>query len=114
MTGIKLQENKSVLAYHAWVKIGWPVTPKGYPKMNLKNAKSIIKVLLPIIDIKGELKMKDFGTVGVCLKWLGAVARGMTWDEHMKEYMNKLWEERACAGLDLDVTAPSLFQLGGV
>jgi hypothetical protein len=27
--------------------------------MNLKNAKSIIKVLLTIIDIKGELKMKD-------------------------------------------------------
>ena len=82
--------------------------------MNLKNAKSIIKVLLPIIDIKGELKMKDFGTVGVCLKWLGEIARGMTWDEHMKEYMNKLWEERACDGLNLDVTAPSLFQLGGV
>jgi hypothetical protein len=114
VTGIKLQEDEGVLAYQAWVKSGRPVTPQGYPKMNLKNAKSIIKVLLPIIDIKGELKMKDFGTVGVCLKWLGAIARGMTWDEHMKEYMNKLREERACAGLDLNVTAPSLFQLGGV
>jgi hypothetical protein len=75
------------------VKSGWPVTPEGYPKMNLKNVKSIIKVLLPIIDIKGELKMKDFGTVGVFLKWLSAIAWGMTWDEHMKEYMDKLWEE---------------------
>jgi hypothetical protein len=28
-----------------------------------------------IIDIKGELKMKDFGTVGVFLKWLGEIAR---------------------------------------
>ena len=43
--------------------------------MNLKPAKSIIKVLLPIIDIKGELKMKDFGMVGVFLKWLGEIAR---------------------------------------
>ncbi len=85
VTGIKLQEDKGVLAYQAWVKSVRPVTPQGYPKMNLKNAKSIIKVLLPIIDIKGELKMKDFSTVGVCLKWLGEIARGMTWDEHMKE-----------------------------
>jgi hypothetical protein len=69
VTGIKLKEDEGVLAYQAWVKSGRPVTTKGYPKMNLKNAKakSIIKVLLPIIDIKGELKKKDFGTVGVCL-----------------------------------------------
>ena len=81
--------------------------------MKLKPAKSIIKVLLPIIDIKGELKMKDFGTVGVCLKWLGEIARGMTWDEHMKDYMYRLLEERACEGMNLDVTAPSLFEVGG-
>ena len=77
---------------------------------------AFIKVLLPIIDIKGELKMKDFGTVGVCLKWLGEIARGMTWDEHMKDYMCKLLEKRACEGLegfDLDVTAPPLFEVGG-
>jgi hypothetical protein len=114
VTGIKLKEDKGVLAYQAWVKSGWPVTPEGYPKMNLKNAKSIIKVLLPIIDIKGELKMKDFGTVGACLKWLGGIARGMTWDEHMKEYMDKMWEEGACEGVNLDVTAPPLFELRGV
>jgi hypothetical protein len=54
------------------------VTPEGYPKMNLKPAKSIIKVLLPLIHVKGELKMKDFGTVGVCLKWLGEIGWGMT------------------------------------
>ena len=59
-----------MIAYQAWVDGGCLKTAEGCPKMNLKPAKSIIKVLLPIIDIKGELKMKDFGTVGVCLKKL--------------------------------------------
>jgi len=102
-----------VIAYQAWVDGGCLKTAEGCPKMNLKPAKSIIKVLLPIIDIKGELKMKDFRTVGVCLKWLGEIARGMTWDEHMKDYMCKLLEERATIGLDTDVTAPPLFEVGG-
>ena len=108
-----LKEDEGVIAYQAWVDGGRLKTAEGYPKMNLKPAKSIIKVLLPIIDIKGELKMKDFGTMGVCLKWLGEIARGMTWDEHMKDYMCKLLEERATVGLDTDVTAPPLFEVGG-
>ncbi len=29
VTGIKLQEDEGVLAYQAWVKSGWPVTPQG-------------------------------------------------------------------------------------
>ena len=33
VTGIKLKEDKGVLAYQAWVKSGRPVTPKGCPKM---------------------------------------------------------------------------------
>ncbi len=75
--------------------------------------KSIIKVLLPIIDIKGELNMKNFDRVGVCLKWLGEIGRGMTWDEHMREYKYKVWEERACKGHNFDVKAPPLFEVGG-
>ena len=85
-----------------------------WPKMHLKPAKSIIKVLLPMIDIKGELKMKNFDRVGVCLKWLGEIARGMTWDQHMREYMMIVWEERATEGHTFDLTAPPLFEVGGV
>ena len=40
---------------------------------------------------------------------LGGIGRGMTWDEHMKDYMCKLLEERAFEGLNMDVTAPKLF-----
>ena len=85
-----------------------------WPKMHLKPAKSIIKVLLPMIDIKGELKMKNFDRVGVCLKWLGEIARGMTWDQHMREYMMIVWEERATEGHTFDLPAPPLFEVGGV
>jgi hypothetical protein len=66
------------------------------------------------IDIKGELKMKNFDRVGVCLKWLGEIAQGMTWDQHMRECMMKVWEERATEGHTFDVTAPPLFEVGGV
>jgi len=109
VTGNKLKEDEGVIAYQDWVGGGRLKTAEGYPKMNMKRAKSIIKVLLPMIDVKGEHKMKDFGTVGVCLKWLGEIARGMTWDEHMKDYMCKVWEEQAFVGLDPNVTAPRLF-----
>ena len=94
VAGNKTMEDEGVLAYQDWVESGRPKTEKGWPKMNLKRAKSIIKVLLPIIDIKGELKMKNFDRgVGVCLKWLGEIARGMTWDQHMRENMMRVWED---------------------
>jgi hypothetical protein len=110
----KTMEDEGVLAYQAWVESGRPKTDEGWPKMHLKPAKSIIKVLLPMIDIKGELKMKNFDRVGVCLKWLGEIARGMTWDQHMREYMMIVWEERATEGHTFDLTAPPLFEVGGV
>ena len=110
----KTMEDEGVLAYQAWVESGRPKTDEGWPKMHLKPAKSIIKVLLPMIDIKGELKMKNFDRVGVCLKWLGEIARGMTWDQHMREYMMIVWEERATEGHTFDLPAPPLFEVGGV
>jgi hypothetical protein len=94
VAGNKTMEDEGVLAYQDWVESRRLKTDEGWPKMNLKRTpKSIIKVLLPIIDIKGLLKMKNFDRVGVCLKWLGQIARGMTWDQHMKEYMMRVWED---------------------
>ena len=58
--------------------------------------------------------MKNFDRVGVCLKWLGEIARGMTWDQHMSEYMMKVWEERETEGHTFNVTAPPLFEVEGV
>jgi hypothetical protein len=38
----------------------------------------------------------------------------MTWDQHMREYMMKVWEERETEGHTFNVTAPPLFEVGGV
>ncbi len=62
----------------------------------------VVKFLLPRIDIKGEHKLKDFGTMKKCNKWLGEIGRGMTWDEHMVVAVE---ESRAELG-------PPLFVLG--
>ena len=52
----------------------------------------------------GELKLKDFNSMKKCVKWLGSIGRGMTWDEHMAAALE---ERRAQLG-------PPLFSLGGV
>ena len=43
-----------------------------------------MRVLLPIIDVKGELKMKDFSAAKLCIKWLGEIGRGTTWEDEMQ------------------------------
>ena len=40
----------------------------------------IVKVLLPLIDIKQELKLKNFAKLATCVKWLGEIGRGVNWD----------------------------------
>ncbi len=64
----------------------------------------MVKFLLPRVEIKGELKLKDFNLMKKCIKWLGEIGRGMTLDEHMESAFE---ETRA------NVRAP-LFALGGV
>ena len=86
----------------------------GYPKLSRKEALAIVKVLLPLIDIKQELKLKNFTTLATCVKWLGGIGRGMNWDEHMRDYRCKLMEAWAFVGLDLRKDSAPLFMLGGV
>ena len=88
VTGNKLKEDKGVIAYQAWVDSERLKTTERYLKMCLKPATVSSRCC------KGELKMKDFGMVGVCLKWLEEIGRGMIWDEHMKYYRSK-----SCKGL---------------
>ena len=61
-----------------------------YPRLGRKDAFAIVRVLLPHLDIKGEMKLKDFSTAKACIKWLGEIGRGTTWDEEMKVLDKKL------------------------
>ena len=77
-----------------------------------------MRFLLPRVDIKGELKMKDCNSMKACVKWLGKVKRGMTWDEHMHaaaEVKKAAYEEMWRAdNTNLAVGAAPLFELGSV
>ncbi len=60
----------------------------------------MVKFLLPRVDIMGELKLKDFNSMKKCVKWIGSIGRGMTWDEHM-----------AAALVERAQTGPPLFSM---
>ena len=65
----------------------------GYPVMNRKDAFAVVKVLLPRMDILKELKLSNFRTVKDCVKWLGEIGRGTTWDEEMRALKREYDEE---------------------
>ena len=78
------------------------------------NAYAIVKIPLPVVDIKREDKLKDFGTLKACVKWLGDIGRGVNWDEHMADYRRKIIEH-GCLDITaviIDKDAPPLFELG--
>ena len=92
----------------------------GQPTLRLKEAKCIIKYLLPTIDIVGASKLGDFKTVKVCIAWLGDIGRGMTWDEHMQaatdEFERKELEswENIKAKNAMQGNGTTLFEMGAV
>jgi hypothetical protein len=51
---------------------------------------AIVKFLLPRLDIKGELKLKDFSLMKACVRWLSEIVQGMSWNEHMVAAANKM------------------------
>lgn len=66
--------SNGVVAFRKWVAQGRQFTENEdhrYPLLSRKDAVSIMRVLLPIIDVKGELKMKDFSTAKLCIKRAG-------------------------------------------
>jgi len=94
--------NKAKGAYVEWVTTGRKVDDaNGCPDLDRPSSYAVVKFLLPKIDIKGELRLKDFGTMKKCNTWLGGIGRGMTWDEHMEAAVAKSMEN-------------PLFTLGGV
>ncbi len=78
------------------------VDEDGSPKIDRKESYVVVKFLLPRIDIKGEDKLKNFGTMKKCNKWLVEIGRGMTWDAHMVAAVEELRAE----------FGPPLFALG--
>ena len=94
--------NNAKKAHVEWVRKGWLVDEDSSLKLDRKESYVVVKFLLPRINIKEELKLKDFGMMKNCNKWLGEIRRGMTWDECMVVVVE---ESRAELG-------PPLFALG--
>jgi hypothetical protein len=79
--------NRAKRVYEEWVRTGRKVNANGCPDLGRPSSYAVVKLLLPKIDIKGELRLKDFGTMKKCNAWLGGLGRGMIWDEHMEAAM---------------------------
>ena len=90
--------------YAAWVRHGRNADANGCPDLDRKSSYAVVKFLLPRIDIKRELGLKDFGTKKKCNTWLGEIARGMSWDEHMEAALAEKMEQLGA----------TLFAVGGV
>ena len=78
---------EGVDAFHRWMAQGKQITNDAgfsYPVLVRKDAVAIVRALLPRIDILGQLKMKEFSTAKACIKWLGEIGRGTTWDVEMR------------------------------
>ena len=97
--------SNSKRVYEEWTRTGRKVDANRFPDLDRSSSYAVVKFLLLLlkIDIKGELRLKDFGPMKKCNVCLGGIGRGMTWDEHMEAAVA---ESRAKLG------AP-LFALGG-
>jgi hypothetical protein len=74
----------AMMAFGRWVASGRKANVDGWPELSKKDALAIIRVLLPLLDIKKELRMGNFKTVKDCNKWLGEIWMGTTWDAEME------------------------------
>ena len=112
------QEGKAQKARREWVCEWRLVDGDGNQKLNWSSTHAIVRFLLPMVDIKGELKMKDFTSMKACVKWLEKIKCGMTWDEHMNAAADEkmaTYEEIWQAENDNSVVgAAPLFELGSV
>ena len=114
------RDGEAQKAHREWVCEGRLVDGDGNPNLNRKSFRVIVRFFLPRVDIKvkGELKMKDFNLTKACVKWLGEVKRGMTWDkqmhaaaeEKMVAYEEMWWADNENSA----VGAAPLFELGSV
>ncbi len=79
------------LAFKRWKADGRKMNDDGSPQLKRMDALAIVRVLLPRLDVKKEMKMGDLKTVKDCVQWLGGIRQGTTWDEEM-EALEMEWE----------------------
>ena len=80
---------KAVAAFMKWKEDGRQIDNKNEgPKLSKEAAKAIVKVLLP--KIAPTKKLKDYNGMAVCVKWLGSIASGTTWDSEMEHCQHSL------------------------
>lgn len=72
------------MAFGRWKADGRKINDDGSPKLKRTDALAIVRVLLPRLDVKKEVKMGNFKTVKDCVTWLGGISKGTTWDEEME------------------------------
>ena len=73
----------AINAYNKWKSDGKPIDTKNNgPKLSKDAAKSIVKVFLP--KIAPTKLMKDYNGMAVCVKWLGNIKGGTTWENEME------------------------------
>ncbi len=89
-------QSAAKMAFGRWKADGRKTNDDGSPELKRMDAFANIRVLVPRLDVKKEVKMGDFKTVKDCVTWLGGIRNGTTWDEEM-EALEMEWEE---AGLD--------------
>ena len=70
----------------------------GCPILNRKDAYAIVRVLLPRLDVKKEFKLGQFKNAKDCVKWLGEIGQGTTWDEEMSAWVRE-YEESNVKGV---------------
>ncbi len=86
--------SNSKRVYEEWTRTGRKVDANGFPDLDRSSSYAVVKFLLLLlkIDIKGELRLKDFGMMKKCNVCLGGIGRGVTWDEHMEATVAELRE----------------------
>ncbi len=79
---VEKTEQAAIVAFCQWIDRGRRVDANGYPALSKDGSVAIVKVLLP--RIAPDEKVADYSTMKACIKWLGTLARGTTWEDEMK------------------------------
>ena len=81
------KEQAAVVAFNRWIEQGRKVDANGYPVLSKDSSVAIVKVLLP--RVAPEEKLSEYTTMKACNKWLGTLARGTSWEEEMKAFVDE-------------------------
>ncbi len=69
-------QSAAKMAFGRWKADGHKMNDNGSPELKRMDAFAIIRVLVPRLDVKKEVKMGDFKMVKDCVTWLGGINLG--------------------------------------